>query len=88
MSNAMAKRPLQAAPASPKGTMYVVECRGGSDKGPDGHRRDTIPICNALIDKGWTAAPLFYSDAEYGAVKAKLEGADGVIVRINPGSYE
>jgi len=71
-----------------KGSIVVVECRGGSDKGPDGHRRDTIPICEALKAKKWDAEPLFYSDAEYDAVKAKMESVDGIIVRINPGTYD
>mmetsp|Transcript_24097 Transcript_24097/g.62618 ORF Transcript_24097/g.62618 Transcript_24097/m.62618 type:complete len:349 (-) Transcript_24097:216-1262(-) len=70
------------------GTVLVLECRGGSDKGPDGHRRDTIPICEALREKNWAAEPVFYSDDEYDSVKAKLAAADGVIVRINPGKYK
>jgi hypothetical protein len=65
-----------------------VEVRGGTDKGADGHRRDTIPICNAIIERGWACYPLFYSDAEYDTVKADLETAQGIIVRINPGTYE
>ena len=79
---------LKEQPASPVGSIIVVECKGGSDKGPDGHRRDTIPMCNALIENGWFAEPVLYSDEEYDAVKAKLESCNGVIVRIMPGVYE
>merc|ERR1712232_154111 len=37
---------------------------------------------------GWAAEPIYYSDAEYDAVKAKLEASTGIIVRINPGAYD
>ena len=79
---------LKAQPATPAGRVVVLQCRGGSDKGIDGHRGDTIPICNSLIEKGWAAEPLFYSDAEHDGVKAKLQGVSGVIVRIISGTYE
>ena len=54
----------------------------------DGHRRDTIPICNALIRQGYAARPLYYSDAEYESVQKECSGMDGIIVRINPGKYD
>ena len=79
---------LLPQPANPDGTLYVIECKGGSDKAEDGHRRDTIPICNALIEKNWSCEPIFYSDAEYDAVFKKLSAADGYIARVNPGEYE
>jgi hypothetical protein len=66
----------------------VVECRGGSDKGDDGHRKDTIPICNALIEKGWHAEPIFYTDSTYDEVYAALKTCNGYIGRVNPGIYE
>ena len=78
---------LLPQPTNPSGTIYVIECHGGSDKGPDGHRRDTIPICNALISKGWYAQPLFYSDSEKVKIKNKLLKSDGYISRINPGYF-
>ena len=66
----------------------MIECRGGTDKGADGHRRDTIPICNALIQKGWHAEPVFYSDAEHDAVYEAVKSCKGYIGRVNPGAYE
>ena len=33
----------------------VFESIGGTDKGPDGHRKDTIPIVESLKAKGWRA---------------------------------
>ena len=79
---------LNAQPAARAGTLYIIECRGGTDKGADGHRRDTIPIANALIDAGWFCEPVYYSDAEREEVYAKLSAADGFIARVNPGHYE
>jgi len=75
-------------PAEPVGKIVVVECEGGSDKKSDGHRGDTIPICNALIEKGWSAYPIFYSDAKLEEVKAELLSCKGYIARINPGAYD
>ena len=56
---------LSQQPAKPDGHMYILECRGGSDKAIDGHRRDTIPIANALILQNWSCEPLFYQDSDY-----------------------
>ena len=59
---------LSNQPARPLGKLYLVQCRGGSDKKADGNRGDTIPICNALIKQNWFCEPVFYSDAEYDKV--------------------
>ncbi|KAK3288042.1 hypothetical protein CYMTET_4474 [Cymbomonas tetramitiformis] len=79
---------LQEQPSDAMGKVLILECRGGADKKPNGHRGDTIPIANALIDKGWSCTPVFYSDAEHDEVKQQLMDSKGCIVRINPGSYE
>eukprot|EP00963_Diacronema_lutheri_P006088 scaffold516_cov307-Pavlova_lutheri.AAC.2 len=79
---------LKAQPKKPDGKILVLECRGGTDKGTSGHRRDTVPICNALIDMGWCSYPVFYSDKEAAHVEAELMAADGVVVRVNPAVYE
>jgi len=62
---------------------------GGSDKGPDGNRIDSIPIANGVIHAGGACdLVLFDSDknstdvAEFTALTAKY---DALIVRINPG---
>ena len=65
-----------------------MECRGGTDKGPDGHRRDTIPIADAIKKRGWDAEAIFYSDADHDAVYAKLAKSQGYIGRVNPGAYD
>ena len=79
---------LLPQPKAPAGQIYVIECAGGTDKGSDGHRKDTIPICNAIIKKGWAAKPIFYSDAKHDEVFATLSKAQGYIGRVNPGAYE
>mmetsp|Transcript_10563 Transcript_10563/g.64944 ORF Transcript_10563/g.64944 Transcript_10563/m.64944 type:complete len:471 (-) Transcript_10563:870-2282(-) len=79
---------LKTQPNKPHGKILLLECRGGTDKGANGHRRDTVPICNALIDMGWCSYPIFYNDEEAAQVEIDLLAADGVIVRVNPAVYE
>lgn len=76
----------------------VLEARGGSDKDPsNGHRRDTLPIANAIAHThGAKSVVIQVLDEEVegfraietnAAIKRFLETmAHGVIVRINPGT--
>ncbi len=67
--------------------VVVLEAEGGADKWIDGHRKDTMPIVNAIIEKGFTAEPIYYRDEWFHDVfDYILEKADAVIVRINPGN--
>ena len=67
--------------------VVVFEARGGADKGPDGHRRDTGPLVAALRARGWAAEALFYTDAARPALTAHaLAHADAFLTRINPGA--
>jgi hypothetical protein len=43
--------------------MYLLECRGGTDKGEDGHRRDTGALAAAFREAGWRCEVLFFTDA-------------------------
>lgn len=43
-----------------KKAIVVLEVEGGSDKHFDGHRRDTTPIVNAIIDAGWHCEVVYY----------------------------
>jgi hypothetical protein len=81
--------PQGAAPPAPlKRKVIIFEVRGGTDKGPDGHRKDTMPIAAALAARGWDAEVLFYSDADAPDLKAyALATADAFLMRVNPGSY-
>eukprot|EP00232_Nephroselmis_pyriformis_P022453 CAMPEP_0182852532 /NCGR_PEP_ID=MMETSP0034_2-20130328/208_1 /TAXON_ID=156128 /ORGANISM="Nephroselmis pyriformis, Strain CCMP717" /LENGTH=473 /DNA_ID=CAMNT_0024983245 /DNA_START=608 /DNA_END=2030 /DNA_ORIENTATION=+ len=68
--------------------IVIFEVEGGSDKGPDGHRKDTMPIVEMLRKKGWTAEVMFYSDASWDAAYSHvISTAGGFISRINPGKY-
>ena len=78
---------LLPQPENPAGKIILIECEGGSDKKADGHRGDTIPISNSLIEKNWSCVPVYYSDAKYDEIKALVMAADGFITRINPGTY-
>ena len=67
--------------------VVFFEAAGGSDKGPDGHRRDTMPMVEALRARGWSAEPVFYSDADRAAIRDRVVAtADAYVSRINPGT--
>jgi len=86
---------LQAAPAVYQFKLCVVQFKvpgaknGGSDKGPDGNRVDSIPIANSVIAAGAACdLVLFDSEKNKGDVAefTTLTSAyDALIVRINPG---
>jgi len=79
------------SPASPKFKLAVVEFNvpgaknGGSDKGPNGHRIDSIPIANGVIKAGGSCDILKYFDTKHAEFAKKIQGYDALIVRINPG---
>eukprot|EP01024_Parvocaulis_polyphysoides_P038588 TRINITY_DN346_c0_g2_i1.p1 TRINITY_DN346_c0_g2~~TRINITY_DN346_c0_g2_i1.p1 ORF type:complete len:395 (-),score=38.36 TRINITY_DN346_c0_g2_i1:1118-2302(-) len=75
-------------PAQPVGTVVIIECPGGTDKGADGFRKDTIPICNALISRGWACFPIQYTDSCFWEVYEEVRKVDGYLYRVNPGTYE
>ena len=59
--------------------------RGGSDKGPDGNRIDSIPIANGVIHAGGACDLLLFNAEDFdGFVKATAP-YHALIVRINPG---
>jgi hypothetical protein len=67
--------------------IVIFEAKGGSDKGPDGHRKDTMPIVSALKDKGWNAEVVFFSDDKKEEIFEYVkEAADAYVSRINPGN--
>lgn len=43
-----------------KKNIVFFEVKGGSDKGEDGYRKDTMPMVNALKAKGWNAEVIFF----------------------------
>jgi len=84
---------LLQRPENPKGYIIVLGARGGDDKKTgaehlDAHRGDTIPICNSLIERGWWAHPVFYSDTAHDLILEFARDVDGYISRVNPDVYE
>ena len=84
---------LMPSPANPAAKVCVVEFNipgaknGGTDKGPNGHRIDSIPIANGVIKAGGACEILKYYDtkhAEFAKVVMSMK-YDALIVRINPG---
>lgn len=58
---------------------------GGSDKGPNGHRIDSIPIANGVIKAGGACDIVKYFYDKHNEFAAATAGYDALIVRINPG---
>lgn len=72
-----------------KKNVVFFEVRGGSDKGEDGYRKDTMPMVDALKSRGWGAEVIFFEvgkkDEIYEYVKNNF---DGYVSRINPGNLK
>ncbi len=68
-------------------SICIFESVGGSDKGPDGHRKDTIPILESIKKLGWHCEVVKFenekADQIYEHVKSHFCAYIG---RINPGS--
>ncbi|MEK4228215.1 Cj0069 family protein [Solibacillus sp. FSL H8-0538] len=69
--------------------VIFFEVQGGSDKGLDGHRKDTMPMVDALKQRGQDAEVIFFDiekrDAIFNYVK---ENAVAYVSRINPGNLK
>lgn len=67
--------------------IVILEVRGGTDKGRNGYRPDTLPIVESLIRRGWSADVIFYSDDKKEEIFQEIVStADAYISRINPGN--
>ena len=70
-----------------KKRIVIFEAEGGSDKWIDGHRKDTMPILNALKEKGASCEVVYFRDEWADAIIAYAKDRfDGYISRINPGN--
>jgi hypothetical protein len=82
---------LRQSPANPEFKLCVVEFNvpgaknGGTDKGPNGHRIDSIPIANGVINAGGSCEIVKYYHDKHDEFAAAIQGYDALIVRINPG---
>jgi len=61
---------------------------GGSDKGANGHRYDTIPIANGLIANGLSCQLIHYVHEQHDLFFDVCNGFDALIVRCSPGQIE
>ena len=82
---------LRPSPAGAKYKLCVVQFtvpgakNGGSDKGPDGNRVDSIPIANSVIAAGGACDLVLYDAEDHAAFVETSAKYDALIVRINPG---
>jgi len=89
---------LRPPPAKPLFKLAVVQfevpgvTNGGSDKGPDKNRVDSIPIANSVIAAGGACEIISYmlgdgkdADGNTKDFAEKAKAYDALIVRINPG---
>jgi len=82
---------LRPSPEGAEFKLCVVEFNvpgaknGGSDKGPNGHRIDSIPIANGVIAAGGACEIIKYSHDKHDEFAAATAGFNALIVRINPG---
>jgi hypothetical protein len=67
--------------------VVFFEAEGGSDKGLDGLRKDTMPMIQALQQKGWTGEVIKFRDEWKDRIFDYVTGkADAYVSRINPGN--
>ena len=68
-------------------SIVIFEAEGGSDKWIDGHRKDTMPIVNAIKAKGYHCEVVYFRD-EWSEVIIDYakDKFDAYISRINPGN--
>jgi hypothetical protein len=67
--------------------IVIFEAEGGSDKWIFGHRKDTMPIVEAIMAKGWEAEVVFFRDEWRDIIHDYVYGRfDGYISRVNPGT--
>ena len=69
--------------------VIFFEVQGGSDKGPDGHRKDTIPMVNALKQREQDAEVIFFEIEKREEIFDYVKN-NGVayVSRINPGNLK
>ncbi|MGN7611826.1 Cj0069 family protein [Magnetococcales bacterium HHB-1] len=67
--------------------IVFFEAEGGSDKGPDGYRADTMPMVKSLEKRGWSAEVIFYKPEERAALLEQVsQSARAYVPRVNPGN--
>lgn len=70
-----------------KKSVVIFEAEGGSDKWIDGHRKDTLPICEAIKAKGWHCEVVYFrNEWQDDIIEYCRNRFDAYISRINPGN--
>ncbi|MBQ0138295.1 MAG: Cj0069 family protein [Kurthia sp.] len=69
--------------------VVFFEVQGGNDKGPDGYRKDTMPMVEALEQRGYSAEVIFYELEKHDEIyNHVLTNAVAYVSRINPGNLK
>ncbi|CAE8613485.1 unnamed protein product [Polarella glacialis] len=85
---------LLAQPVKPKFKTALVgiyvrsQPYGGSDKSSNGHRYDTIPFANGMINAGMSCQLIHYVNEEHDKFFDVVKNFDALIVRCNPGQIK
>eukprot|EP00405_Crypthecodinium_cohnii_P020811 CAMPEP_0206483220 /NCGR_PEP_ID=MMETSP0324_2-20121206/39302_1 /ASSEMBLY_ACC=CAM_ASM_000836 /TAXON_ID=2866 /ORGANISM="Crypthecodinium cohnii, Strain Seligo" /LENGTH=281 /DNA_ID=CAMNT_0053961241 /DNA_START=86 /DNA_END=928 /DNA_ORIENTATION=+ len=85
---------LLPQPASPafKGALVQIYVRdapyGGSDKSSNGHRYDSIPFANGMINSGMSCQLIHYVHQEHDKFFETVKNFNFLIVRCNPGQIK
>merc|ERR1719390_587420 len=61
---------------------------GGSDKSSNGHRYDSIPFANGMINAGMSCELIHYVHEEHYTFFQTVRQFDALIVRCNPGQIK
>eukprot|EP01083_Nonionella_stella_P137592 418678_1 len=79
------------AAAALKKRVAFIEAPGGTDKQPDGHRKDTLPQVAAIkAHKGWGSGVEWYKDdpKTHDKLFKRLLTYDAAVSRVNPGNID
>ncbi|GLC88804.1 Cj0069 family protein [Lysinibacillus piscis] len=69
--------------------VIFFEVQGGTDKGPDGYRKDTMPMVHALKERGQDAEVIFFDLAKREDIFQYVkEHGIAYVSRINPGNLQ
>ena len=85
---------LLPQPASPVFKLALLEIYvrdapyGGADKSANGHRYDSIPFANGMINAGMSCQLIHYVHQEHDAFFEVMKKFDALIVRCNPGQIK
>merc|ERR1719392_318039 len=85
---------LKDQPASPKFKVALAEIYikaapyGGADKSSNGHRYDSIPFANGMINSGMSCQLIHYKHEEHDKFFEVMSKFDAIIVRCNPGQIK